>query len=128
MLVAELQELEEVKTLIAKGQQLGVLTFGDVASAVSEVDLDESDVEDLYGHLERQGIELVEDVDPAQTAAPEEPSDKRGRRRQKQALDLKPDMTTDSLQLFLKDIGKVRLLTAQEEVDLAKRIERGDLD
>ena len=37
-------------------------------------------------------------------------------------------MTTDSLQLFLKDIGRVRLLTAQEEVDLAKRIERGDLD
>jgi RNA polymerase primary sigma factor len=37
-------------------------------------------------------------------------------------------MTTDSLQLFLKDIGKVRLLTAPEEVDLAKRIERGDLD
>src|SRR5213080_4384814 len=43
-------------------------------------------------------------------------------------IDLKPDMTTDSLQLFLKDIGKVRLLTAQEEVDLAKRIERGDLE
>ena len=37
-------------------------------------------------------------------------------------------MTTDRLQLFLKDIGKVRLLTAQEEVDLARRIERGDLD
>jgi RNA polymerase primary sigma factor len=130
MLVAELQELEEVKGLVTKGQQIGVLTFGDVASAVSEVDLDESDVEDLYGHIERQGIELVEDVDPAQKASPDaEPSDgKRGRRRQKQALDLKPDMTTDSLQLFLKDIGKVRLLTAQEEVDLAKRIERGDLD
>src|SRR5918994_4603887 len=76
MLVAELQELEEVKTLLTKGQQLGVLTFGDVASAVSEVDLDESDVEDLYGHLERQGIELVEDVDPAQKTAPDaEPSD-----------------------------------------------------
>jgi RNA polymerase primary sigma factor len=130
MLVAELQELEEVKTLVTKGQQFGVLTFGDVASAVSEVDLDESDVEDLYGHIERQGIELVEDVDPAQKSTPEsERSDgKRGRRRQKQTLDLKPDMTTDSLQLFLKDIGKVRLLTAQEEVDLAKRIERGDLD
>ena len=37
-------------------------------------------------------------------------------------------MTTDSLQLFLKDLGKARLLTAQEEVELAKRIERGDLD
>jgi len=108
-----------------------VLTFGDIASAVSEVDLDESDVEDLYGHLEKSGIELVEDMDPAQKAAAEampEPAGKKGRRRQKQALDLKPDMTTDSLQLFLKDIGKVRLLTAQEEVELAKRIERGDLD
>ena len=129
MLVAELQELEEVKTLVTKGQQLGVLTFGDVATAVSEVELDESDVEDLYGHLEKNGIELVEDLDPAQKSAAEaERSDgKRGRKRQK-ALDLKPDMTTDSLQLFLKDIGKVRLLTAAEEVELAKRIERGDLD
>src|SRR5712691_2224073 len=131
MLVAELKEREEVTSLITKGQQLGVLTFGDVASAVSEVELDESDVEDLYGHLEKNGIELVEDVDPAlkSTAEAERSEGKgRGRKRQKQALDLKPDMTTDSLQLFLKDIGKVRLLTAAEEVELAKRIERGDLD
>jgi len=130
MLVAELQELEEVKGLIHRGQQLGVLTFGDIASAVSEVDLDESDVEDLYGHIEKQGIELVEDMDPAQKAAADAlpPDTSRKGRRRKQAIDLKPDMTTDSLQLFLKDIGKVRLLTAQEEVELAKRIERGDLD
>ena len=130
MLVAELQELEEVKSLITKGQQLGVLTFGDVASAVSQVDLEGSDVEDLYGHLEKSGIELVEDVDPALKPAEgeSEPAKGRGRRRQKAALDLKPDMTTDSLQLFLKDIGKVRLLTAQAEVELAKRIERGDLE
>ena len=130
MLVAELQELEEVKSLVTKGQQLGVLTFGDVAQAVSEVELDESDVEDLYGHLEKSGIELVEDLDPAQKdAAESERSDgKRGSRKKKATLDLKPDMTTDSLQLFLKDIGKVRLLTAAEEVELAKRIERGDLD
>src|SRR5205085_1567351 len=43
-------------------------------------------------------------------------------------LDLEPEGTTDGLQLFLKGIGKVRLLSAQEEVDLAKRIWRGDLD
>ena len=130
MLVAELQELEEVKTLVNRGQQLGVLTFGDVSTAVAEVELDESDIEDLYGHLEKQGIELVEDAEPGVgSAADAERSDgRKGRRRKKEALDLKPDMTTDSLQLFLKDIGKVRLLTAQEEVDLAKRIEKGDLD
>ena len=131
MLVGELQELEEVKTLLTKGQQVGVLAYGEVAAALSEVDIDESDIEDLYGHFERSGIELVEDVDPAQTARPRprrsRPASAAGA-ASRQALDLKPDMTTDSLQLFLKDIGKVRLLTAQEEVDLAKRIERGDLD
>jgi RNA polymerase primary sigma factor len=129
MLIAELQELEEVKTLVSKGQTEGVIAYGEVAQALAEVDVDEGDIEELYGYLEGQGVELVDDVDPAQAPAPgAEPEPKRGKRRKQAALDLKPDMTTDSLQLFLKDIGKVRLLTAQEEVDLAKRIERGDLD
>src|ERR671938_406625 len=129
MSVVDLQELEEVKGLLLKGQQVGVLTFAEIASAVSELDLDESDVEELHAFLERNEIELVEEIDPATAAANEveRAPDKRGRRKTKTALDLRPDMTTDSLQLFLKDIGKVRLLTAQEEVDLAKRIERGDL-
>jgi RNA polymerase primary sigma factor len=131
MSVVELQELDEIKGLLAKGQQVGVLTFAEISTATSELDLDESDVEELHGFLEKSEIELVEDIDPATAAAlqVERAPDKRGRRNKAKAqLDLKPDMTTDSLQLFLKDIGKVRLLTAQEEVDLAKRIERGDLD
>ncbi|HLM30951.1 MAG TPA: sigma-70 family RNA polymerase sigma factor [Solirubrobacterales bacterium] len=130
MLIAELQELEEVKALVAKGHTEGVIAYGEVAQALAEVEVDEGDIEELYGYLEGQGVEMVDDVDPAQAASPdaERAEPKRGKRRQKAALDLKPDMTTDSLQLFLKDIGKVRLLTAQEEVDLAKRIERGDLD
>ena len=130
MSVVELQELDEVKGLLAKGQQVGVLSYAEISKAMSELDLDESDVEELHGFLEKSEIELVEDIDPATAASAqvERAPDKRGRRKAKTALDLKPDMTTDSLQLFLKDIGKVRLLTAQEEVDLAKRIERGDLD
>jgi len=130
MSVAELQELEEIKGLMTRGQQVGVLTFAEIAKAVSELDLDEADVEDLHQHFEKSEIELVEEIDPAQAEASkvERAPDKRTRRKSRAALDLRPDMTTDSLQLFLKDIGKVRLLTAQEEVDLAKRIERGDLD
>jgi RNA polymerase primary sigma factor len=130
MSVVELQELDEVKGLLAKGQQVGVLSYTEITKAMSELDLDESDVEELHGFLEKSEIELVEDIDPATAASSqvERAPDKRGRRKAKATLDLKPDMTTDSLQLFLKDIGKVRLLTAQEEVDLAKRIERGDLD
>ncbi|MEX2023739.1 MAG: sigma-70 family RNA polymerase sigma factor, partial [Thermoleophilaceae bacterium] len=129
MSVVELQELEEVKLLITKGRTIGVLTYAEIATALAEVDLDEGDIEDLHGFIEKSEIELVEEIDPALAAAQqvERAPDKRGRRK-KATIDLKPDMTTDSLQLFLKDIGKVRLLTAQEEVDLAKRIERGDLD
>ena len=129
MSLAELRELEEVKGLITRGQQVGLLTYTEIADAVFELDLDEADVEELHGFLERAEIELVEEVYPARAAAEvDRAPDKRGRRKPKTALDLKPDMTTDCLQLFLKDIGKVRLLTAQEEVDLAKRIERGDVD
>ena len=108
---------------------MGVLTHAEIATAVAELDMDESDMEELHGFLERSEIELVEEIDPAHTAAQEERAvDKKSRRKKAAGLDLRPDMTTDSLQLFLKDIGKVRLLTAQEEVDLARRIERGDLD
>ena len=127
MSVAELQELEEVKLLVAKGQATGVLTFTEVATALAEVELDEGDIEELHGFFEKSEIELVED-DPTHSAPEIERAVDRRSRRKKATIDLKPDMTTDSLQLFLKDIGKVRLLTAQEEVDLAKRIERGDLD
>ena len=132
MLQGELQELEEIKGLLTKGQQQGVLSYSEVADAVSEVDLDEGDVEELYGFLEKSEIELVEDIeqDGAIKATESDSNEDSGKRRRKPKgqIDLRPDMTTDSLQLFLKDIGKVRLLTAQEEVDLAKRIERGDLD
>jgi RNA polymerase primary sigma factor len=130
MSVAELQELEEVKGLINRGQQLGVLTYAEIAGAVSGLGLDEADVDELHSFLERSEIELVEEIDPAIAASLniERVPDKRGPRKAKTALDLKPDMTTDSLQLFLKDIGKVRLLSAQQEVDLAKRIWRGDMD
>jgi RNA polymerase primary sigma factor len=129
MSVAELQELEEVKGLIARGLEAGVLTYAEIAGAVSELDLDEADLEELHGLLERVEIELVEEVDPAFAAAQvERAPDRRGRRKPKGPLDLKPDMTTDSLQLFLKDIGKARLLSAEQEVDLAKRIWRGDVD
>jgi RNA polymerase primary sigma factor len=130
MSVAELQELEEVRGLIGRGQQVGVLTYAEIATATAEVGLDETDVEELHGLFERFEIELVDEIDPATGASMsiERAPDKRGRRRPKTALGLKTDMTTDALQLFLRDIGKSRLLSAEEEVVLAKRIERGSFD
>ena len=128
MSVAELQELEEVKGLVTRGQQVGVLTYADIQTATGDLDLDESDVEELHRLFGRSEIELVEEIDPAAAASlnVERAPEKRTRRRA--ALDLKPERTTDGLQLFLRDIAKVRLLSAREEVDLAKRIERGSFD
>ncbi len=128
MSVAELRELEEVKGLITRGQQVGVLTYAEIAAATAELALDETDLEELHGLLERHEIELVEEIDPATAASMNIDRAPEKRARRKAPLKLKPDGTTDALQLFLKDIGKARLLTAEEEVDLAKRIWRGDQD
>jgi RNA polymerase primary sigma factor len=128
MSVVDLQELEEVKGLIARGQQVGVLTYVEIATAAAELDLEESDVEELHGLLERCEIELVEELDPATAASINIERETEKRVRGKAPPDLRPEGTTDGLQLFLKGIGKVRLLSAQEEVELAKRIERGSFD
>src|SRR5919204_3520918 len=101
MLQGELTELEEIKGLLTKGQQHGVLSYAEVADAVSEVDLDEAEVEELYGFLEKSEIELVEEIEqdiPIKAAEAErvEAPAKR-RRKQKGQIDLRPDMTTDSL-------------------------------
>jgi RNA polymerase primary sigma factor len=102
-----------VKGLIAGGQRVGMLSHAEIAARTAGHGVDDAELEKLPGFFERSGIEQVEGLDAA-TA--------------KVSLDLKADATTDSLQLFLRDIRRVPLLTAQEEVDLAKRIERGDLD
>ena len=126
MSVAELQECDEVKGLIARGRQVGLLTYAEIVEATAELDLDDTHLEALHAILERCEIELVQEIDPTTTISlsVERAPDKRVRRTT--SLDLQPDMTTDALRLFFKDIGKVALLTRAEEVSLAKQIEGGD--
>jgi RNA polymerase primary sigma factor len=125
---ADLQELEEVRGLLARGLQVGVLTYAEIASATAELGLEETDVEELHGVFEHCEIELVDEIDPAAEMSLILERAPTTRPRRKAALNLEPEGTTDGLQLFLKRIGKVRLLTAQEEVELSKRIERGSFE
>src|ERR1039458_7491626 len=104
MSVAELRELEEVKGLITRGQQVGVLTYAEIATATAELGLDETDVEELHGLFERREIELVEEIDPATAASLNIDRAPEKRPRRKARLDLKPEGTTDALQLFLHDL------------------------
>jgi RNA polymerase primary sigma factor len=128
MSAADLQELEEVKGLIARGLHIGVLTYAEIASAATELGLEDTDVQELHEVFERCDIELIEEIDPAAAASLTIERAPNRRTRRKAAMHLEPEGTTDGLQLFLKGIGKVRLLTAQEEVELARRIERGSFE
>src|SRR5215204_948709 len=102
-------DLDEAWELLQAGRQAGKLTAEEVTLTLDELSLDTAQIDEFYGHLEELHIEVVqEEVE-----------------EEKIELDT-PDVSTDALQLFLKDIGKVALLTAPQEVELAKRIERGD--
>src|ERR1700677_3199760 len=112
MSVAELRECEEIKALMTRGDQVGVLTYAEISAAIAELELEEADVEALHAMLERREIKLVEEIDPVTTTSLNIEPAPDARVRRKTPVDLQPEMTTDALQLFLKDIGRVRLLTA----------------
>jgi RNA polymerase primary sigma factor len=107
--VAELLETDDAKALLEAGREAGHLNADEIAVALDELDLDAGQIDDFYHALEELQIEVV--------AAVEEEEEPQEEQR---------EVSTDALQLFLKDIGKVDLLTAAQEVELAKRIERGD--
>ncbi len=93
-----------------------MLTYGEVARALEDVDLTREQLEELHTWLGERGIELVEGDEPV----PEVPEGGVS------GLDLSIEPSLDSLRLYLREIGRVPLLTASQEVSLAKRIERGD--
>ena len=74
-----------------------MLTYAEIASATAELGLEETEVEQLHGLLERCEIELVEDIDPAIAAGLNVDRGPEQRSRRKAPLDLKPEVTTDSV-------------------------------
>jgi RNA polymerase primary sigma factor len=101
----------DTRALLDSGLEQGHLTAEEIAGALDELDLEPAQIDDFYHELEELQIKAVtaddEDEAPIAEEAPRE-------------------VSTDALQLFLKDISRVDLLTAAQEVELAKRIERGD--
>ena len=103
-------ENRDLTAFLEDAEDDGVVDALALDSLAAELDLDDDELARLRGELEARGVEVAQTVD----AEPE--------------LRLEPDAagTTDSLTLFMNEIGKHDLLTAAEEVELAKRIERGD--
>ncbi len=110
--IGEVLETDEAKALLETGREAGSLTTEEIALALAELELDAAQIDEFYSALEELQIEVVDSK--GEEAEREEP------------VAEAREVSTDSLQLFLKDIGKVDLLTAAQEVELAKRIERGE--
>jgi RNA polymerase primary sigma factor len=121
--------LEEVDGLIELGRGRGFVTAEDIADVLAELDLTTEQIESMYTTLLDQGIEVIDEA--ALEAEDDLELDGQGEpewRRSVDELDLTVDVpTTDPVRMYLKEIGRVKLLTAQQEVSLAKRIERGDI-
>ena len=121
-------EHEELKALVAEGRERGYLTFEEIASCLEEVEITKEQVRDLHVYLVDSGIEIVSaDGRPPQVGAPAAAVDGQPAAPKKPEIDLTVEPSLDSLRLYLRSIGRVDLLTADQEVTLAKRIERGDM-
>jgi RNA polymerase primary sigma factor len=106
--------MDRLTALIDRAEEQGCVNLSQFSELLHELDLDHEELAHVYEQLEERGIELSDDC---------------GHVREDDATFVNGELahaTTDALQLFLNEAGRYKLLTAEEEVELAKRIERGD--
>jgi len=111
--IGHLLHHEEIRQLLDGAEQAGSLRQSEVAEIVEAHGLDQLEQDALFRELEQRGIEILEELklgEPSPAPAP-----------------VPQETTTDALQLFLREAGRHQLLTAPQEVELAKKIESGDL-
>jgi RNA polymerase primary sigma factor len=118
-------EIDELRSLIAEGHERGLLTVERIAGALAEAEITKEQVSDLHAYLDEQGIAIVGGAGASPEARAEEAKEPDAPRAAPVDLTVEPSL--DSLRLYLRSIGRVQLLTAEREVSLSQRIERGDL-
>src|SRR5690348_7109567 len=121
-----LPDVEELHKLVQDGVEKGFLSYDEIVKGLEEVELSKEQIEDFYTYLIDHSIELVEGEEH-KSPPHEQPALAEDEKTAPPKLDLTVEPSLDSLRLYLREIGKVPLLTADQEVSLAKRIERGDM-
>jgi RNA polymerase primary sigma factor len=127
-----LLESDQIRAMVEGAEERGFIDPAQIAAFAAELELNDDELEELTRELERTGLEIGQPAAQAADAQPTEAPKAEVKEEQEEPAP-EPAVTTvaisgsaDSLQLFLADVGRHKLLTAAEEVMLAKRIERGD--
>ena len=126
-------DYEEVKELLSRGQSRGVITQEEVVDALGELDLTPDEIDNIYALINELGIEIVEGPSAESLRTMEMEAEELEEEEEEEEKEAEEDLdaalrvpTNDPVRMYLKEIGKVPLLTAAKEVDLAKRIEAGE--
>ena len=113
---------QRIRELLDRGKQKGVLMFNEIMDVVNEVGVDADQMDKIYGELEELNIDIVEEVE-----VPED-MDEEIAEIETMLAPTEGINIDDPVRMYLKEIGKVPLLTAQQEIDIAQRMAEGDLD
>src|SRR4051794_28307133 len=121
-------EVDELRTLVLEGRERGYLTPEEIAAPLQDIEPSREQIVELHQYLQETGIDIVseEDARASGSDAAASPAEEIPVPR-KVELDLTVEPSLDSLRLYLRSIGRVDLLTAEQEVMLARLIERGDM-
>jgi RNA polymerase primary sigma factor len=122
-----LLDVDEVRALVSDGKERGFLTIEEIAGTLEEVELTKEQLADFHAHLQETGIDIVA-CDERPAGLIEIAGDGAQPAPKKAQIDLTVEPSLDSLRLYLRSIGRVDLLSADQEVFLARRIERGDME
>lgn len=125
-----------IEDLVYRGKQRGFITEDEIIHAIPDAEREIEKLEELYDKLEKQSIRVVNsdemikmETEKISEDLENQKSNKKSRAGKKDALEIATagDSSSDLVQMYLREIGRVNLLSTQEEVSLAKRIEKGDL-
>ena len=126
----EEMKMESIRILVQKGKKKGSLTYNEIMDALQGVELTADQIDDIYEQLGRMGIEILPENGDVEEEVLDKASDEETDEIQEEPeVDLSiPEGVgiDDPVRMYLKEIGRVHLLNAQEEIELAKRMEAGD--